>query len=74
MDYIRRLDRRIQSWYNNLDWASLMVFWCLAIDMVYVILLSYGYRSLGERGTQHGVSDIHYDCRNYISCFSMGVR
>lgn len=37
MDYIRRLNRRIQSWYNNLDWASLMVFWCLEIDMVYVV-------------------------------------
>lgn len=37
MDYIRRLNKRIQSWYNNLDWASLMVFWCLSIDMVYVM-------------------------------------
>ena len=37
MDYIRRLNRRTQLWYNNLDGVSLMVFWCLEIDMVYVI-------------------------------------
>ena len=37
MNYIRRLNRRIQLWYNNLDWASLTVFWCLSIDMVYVM-------------------------------------
>lgn len=37
MNYIRRLNRRIQLWYNNLDWVSLMVFWCLSIDMVYVM-------------------------------------